>query len=108
MTCDSHEWLDHDTIDDAVEESPFKRNQIQSATHAVWRQHLEIPASFRWPLAHRAFNSVQIMKDVRRAQELQQSKAGVSGKMNERDRGPANRDFHDDDPHLRQGCVGER
>jgi hypothetical protein len=50
---------------------------------------------------------VQIVQDVRRAQELQQPKAGVSRQMDERDRVPADRDFDDDEANLREGGVRE-
>src|SRR5213593_5185662 len=108
MTCDSHEWLDQHTIDDAVEEPPLKRDQIQKATHAVWSQRVEISSTSRRPFADRVFQPMQIVKDVRRAQKLQESKAGVTGEVDERDGIQADRYFHDDDTYLCQRCVGER
>src|SRR5881394_2491065 len=105
MTCDSHEWLDHHTIDDAVEEPPFERNEIQKAPRPVWREHLEISATLRRLFSDRAFQSMQIVRDVRRTQKLQQSKARVTSKMDECDGVPAERNFDDDDTYLCQRRV---
>src|SRR2546425_866915 len=108
MTRDSHKWFDQRTIDDAVEETALQCDQIQKMAHAVWRQRLEIAATLWRPFADRVFQSMQIVKDVRRAQKLQESKAGVTSQVDERDGIPADRDFHDDDTYLCQRRVGER
>ena len=51
---------------------------------------------------------MQIVQDIGSAQELQQSKAGVSNQMDEREGVPANRDFYNDDPHLCEGRIRKR
>ena len=51
---------------------------------------------------------MQIVQNVRCAQELQQSKAGMSGQMDERHRVPTDRDLNDDDPDLGERGIRQR
>ena len=87
-----HEWVDDDPVQDAVEESAFERDQKQAATAVTPASALEAAAADD-AIADGVLDAVQIVEDVRRAQELQQSKAGVAGQMDERERVPADRRF---------------
>ena len=59
-------------------------------------------------IADGVLESVQVVEDVRRTQELQQAKARVSGQVDERECMPANGNFRDDDPHLRERGIRQR
>src|SRR5262252_10646489 len=72
------ERLDHGTIEDRIEESAFERDQEQPAAHAL-RPSESSAAALRQhgvPIAG-FFQAVQIVEDIGRAQELEQSEARV-------------------------------
>src|SRR5262249_38685609 len=71
------ERLADQPIEDGVEKTAFERDQKQCAPDARRRQPLEGAARGR-PIADRAFHPVEIVEDIRRGQELQQSKTGVA------------------------------
>src|SRR6185503_6883335 len=100
--------LDHDAIQGAVQKSAFKREQEQAMTCAIRRQHCPAATASRGVVTHRLFEAVQIVEDVGRAQELQQSEAGVSGQVDERDRVPTDRDLNDDETDLRERRIRQR
>ena len=90
-------------VQNAVKESAFERNQEQTLTHAAGCHCLDVATS--GVIANCVFDAVQIMKNVRCAQKLQQAKAGVAGEMKECDRVPTNGDLEDDDADLGERCV---
>src|SRR5262249_21974128 len=106
--CASHERLDNDAVEDVVEESPFKRDEKQEASRAIRGPLLEIAHRGGRPAVNRVFYPVQIVEHVRRAEELQQSKAGVSHEVDERQRVPPHRDFDHNEADLGQGGIRER
>ena len=75
---------------------------------AIRAQPSEARAAWSRAVADGVLDSVQIVEHVRRAQELQQPKAGVPGEVDERDRVPADRDLDDDDADLGEGGIGQR
>src|SRR5688572_4355313 len=95
------ERLDDEAVEHAVEKAAFEREQEQMSAHALGDHPLENAAARRWPIADRVLDAVQIVQDVRCAEELQQSEAGMASEVNERDCVPAERDLDDDDADLR-------
>jgi hypothetical protein len=57
---------------------------------------------------HDLLEAVEIVENVGRAQELQQSKAGVSSQVDERDRVPTDRNLTDDETDLRERRIRQR
>src|SRR5262249_37812254 len=87
--CEPGKGVDDHTVQSAVEESTLECNQEEALPYAIRRHRLEAHAAGSRTVADRVFDSMQIVENVRGAQELEQPKAGVSGEMDERDRVPA-------------------
>src|SRR5437867_4357601 len=86
--CRSMEWLDHATIEDRVEKPALERDQVQPSARAP---RSSSPGATRWSRVRieGLLETVQVVEDVRRAQELEESEAGVPREVHERDRVPA-------------------
>src|SRR6185436_16597527 len=99
-TCQSprqpHERIHDDAVQDTVEEAAFECEEKEPVADPIRRQRVERSVDRGRPVADGVLDSVQIVEDIGRAQELQQSKARVSSQMDEGDRVPANRNLNDD------------
>ena len=73
QACKSSKGLDHGTVEDAVEESTFERDQEQPPARSVRSHDFEVASIRRRMIPDSVFDAVQIVEDVRLAQELQQS-----------------------------------
>src|SRR5947199_1270932 len=108
VTGKPREGVDNEAIENAVEESAFDRDQKQAAAEPSRCHPLEIADGGSRSFADSSLQPVQVVQDVRSAEELQQSETPVADEMDERDRVPPHRDLHDDEAHLREGGIGER
>ncbi len=81
------------TVENAVEESAFERDQEQVPACAIRSHEAEVAAVGKGVITDGVLESVQVVEDVWRTQELQQAKARVSGQVDERERVPAKRQF---------------
>src|SRR5207237_5490110 len=71
--------LDHDAVENGVEESAFERDQEQLPASAIGSRNREVTrVVWSCTIAHGVLESVQIVEHVWRTQELQQTKARVS------------------------------
>ncbi len=105
----SRKRIDQEPLEDGVEESPFERNQEHLPSCAIRSQHAEVGSGTCTDvIADRVLEPVQVVENVRRAQELQQAKGRMPRQMDECERVPADGDFRDDDPDLRQRRIGQR
>ena len=102
-----YEGLNHHAIQDAIQKSALNRNQIQQTAQAVRCKTFNVAKSTVRPLTERVFHPVQVMKNVRCAEKLQQAKAGMASQMDERDGGPTECDFDNNDADLRERCIRE-
>ena len=78
--CRSIEWLDHDTIEDRVEEPALERDQEQPSARAPRSSDPGGASRSSVPIEG-LFEAMEVVEDVRRAQKLKKSEAGVPRKV---------------------------